>query len=303
VTIRRYYGELALVIAAFFYGSTFPLVKDALVGLTPMGYLFLRFAVATLALMPFAVVIARSKRQNRRMLLKVGFIAGILLFIGYITQTVGLQYTTPSTSAFFTSMGACFVPIIEAVVRRHIPSPVVIVGIAIATVGLYLLNGANLDIGWGISLTLVCALFFAGWVVYIGAYANRLNPISLTTVQLVVVTVFCFPAALGQGIGSVDNLAIFAIVFTGIGCSAIAFSLQTYSQRRISPSRTALILLLEPVFAVIVSALYGEHFGAISILGAVVILVGISITEFGPGRRKAEAADVEAESELESRLH
>lgn len=303
MALRRYAGEAALVVAAFFYGSTFPLVKDALVSLTPFGYLFLRFAVASLALIPLAVVIMRSKPQNRRLLLKIGTVAGVLLFIGYATQTVGLQYTSPSTSAFFTSTAACFVPVIESIVRRRLPSPIVMAGLLIAMIGMYLLNGANLNISWGISLTLVGAVFFAGWVVYIGAYAKRLNPISLTTVQLVLITALCLPPAIGQGIGTVNNLAIFAIVFTGIGSSALAFSLQTYSQRKISPSRTALILLLEPVFAAGASALNGESFGSIAILGAVIILLGISITEFGPGRRKAELADVTVEAELESHFH
>ena len=120
--MRRYTAEGALVLAAFFFGVTFPLVHDALEDVTPFGYLTFRFAIAVLALAPFAIHVVRAEGTDRRLLLRAGGIAGVLLFGGYAFQTVGLQYTSPSTSAFITGLYVVITPVIESVVRRHLPA-------------------------------------------------------------------------------------------------------------------------------------------------------------------------------------
>lgn len=300
--MKRYRAEGALVAAAFFFGVTFPLVRNALEDVTPFGYLALRFGIAVLVLAPFAVAITRSQGEPRRMLVRTGALAGVLLFGGYATQTVGLQYTSPSTSAFITGLYVCFTPIIEAAVRRHLPSRWVIGGIVIATGGLFLLTGADLTFGKGEAWTLACAAIFATWIVYQGAYANRLHPIPFTTVQMAVVATLALPATGVQGTGDLTTLALFAAAFTGIACSAVALSLQLYGQRRIAPSRAALILLSEPVFAAMAGYVDGERLGLVAVGGAALILAGIGLTEFGPGRRAADADDVHAEDELEAHL-
>jgi drug/metabolite transporter (DMT)-like permease len=291
-----------LVLAAFFFGITFPLVHDALEDVTPFAYLLLRFSIAVLALAPFAIAVARSKGEDRRLLWRVGTIAGVLLFGGYATQTIGLQYTSPSTSAFITGLYVCLTPFIEAAVRRRAPSPWVIAGIVVATAGLFLLTGADLGFGPGEVWTLACAALFAIWIVYQGAYAHRLHPIPFTAVQMGMVALLCIPPATAQGAGDLTALALFAAAFTGIACSSIALSLQLFGQRRIAPSRAALILLSEPVFAALAGYIAGERLGAVEGVGAVVILLGIAITEFGPGRLDADADDVRAEAQLEARL-
>jgi len=300
--MTRYRAEGALVIAAFFFGVTFPLVSNALEDITPFAYLLLRFALAVVVLAPFAVGIARSRGEDRRLLVRSGLIAGVLLFGGYATQTVGLQYTSPSTSAFITGLYVCFTPFIEAAVRRRLPSRWVMVGIAIATGGLFLLTGADLTFGQGEAWTLGCALLFATWIVYQGAYANRLHPIPYATVQMGVVAVLALPATGVQGTGDLTTLALFAAAFTGIACSAVALSLQLYGQRRIAPSRAALILLSEPVFAAMAGYVDGERLGLLAVGGAVLILAGIGLTELGPGHRAAVADDARAEGELEAHL-
>jgi len=300
--VKRYRAEGALVVAAFFFGVTFPLVRNALEDVTPFGYLALRFGIAVLVLAPFAVAIARSQGEPRRLLVRTGVLAGVLLFGGYATQTVGLQYTSPSTSAFITGLYVCFTPIIEAAVRRHLPSRWVIGGIVVATAGLFLLTGADLTFGKGEVWTLVCAAIFATWIVYQGAYANRLHPIPFATVQMAVVAALALPATAVQGTGDLTTLALFAAAFTGIACSAVALSLQLYGQRRIAPSRAALILLSEPVFAAMAGYVDGERLGLVAVGGAALILVGIGLTEFGPGRRAADVDDVQAEDELGAHL-
>lgn len=273
------------MLAAFFFGVTFPLVGNALDDIEPFAYLVLRFAIAVAALGPVAFVLARrAQPAERRLLARAGLLAGVLLFGGYATQTVGLQTASPSTSAFITGLYVVLTPIIESVVRRRVPPPAVLVGIALATIGLYLLTGADLALGVGELWTLACALLFALWIVYQGEYAHRVHPIPFTTVQMVVLLGLCLPPTAVQGVGELTGVALFAAAFTGIACSSVALSLQVYGQRHIAPSRAALILLAEPIFAALAGYVDGERLGTVALIGAGVILVGITVAELGPGR-------------------
>jgi drug/metabolite transporter (DMT)-like permease len=301
--MRRYTAEGALVLAAFFFGVTFPLVHDALEDVTPFAYLTLRFAIAVVALLPFVVYLVRARAGERQLLVQVGLVAGVLLFAGYAFQTVGLQYTSPSTSAFITGLYVVMTPVVESLVRRRPPALSVCVGIVVATGGLFLLTGAELSVGKGELLTLGCAVAFAVWIVYQGAYANRIHPLPFTSLQMAVVAVLAVPATAVQGTGDFTARAWFAVVFTGIVCSSIALSLQVWGQRRIAPSRAALILLSEPVFAGVAGYVNGDRLGALELVGAAVILLGIAISEFGPGRGVADVEDAATEADLEARLH
>ena len=283
--MRKFAPEGALVLAAFFFGVTFPLVHDALADVEPFAYLLLRFSIAVLVLGPFAVVIARrGSPEERRLLARAGLVAGVLLVGGYATQTIGLETASPSTSAFITGLYVVFTPLVEGALHRKVPPVGVLIGIALATVGLYLLTGADLALGTGELWTLACAVLFAVWIVFQGEYARRIHPIPFTTMQMLVVVVLCVPGTAAQGVGHLTGLALFAAAFTGIACSSFALSLQVWGQRHIAASRAALILLTEPVFAAIAGYVNGERLGAIELAGAGVILIGIVIAELGPGR-------------------
>lgn len=286
---KRYVAEAALVTAALFYGVTFPLVHDALDDITPFAYLVGRFGIATLLLAPVTIPALRARGPERRMLLRAGLTAGVILFGGYATQTVGLQYTSPSTSAFLTGLYVIITPVIESAISRRPPRPPVVAGIVIATVGLYLLTGADVQLGRGELFTLACAVLFAWHIVYIGAYANLLRPMQFSALQIGAVALLSVAPAAEQGVGSLSTLAVFAVVFTGIACSAVALPLQLWGQRRIPASRAALILLAEPVFAGIAGYVNGERLGAEQLAGAVAILAGIVVSEFWP--RRPAAAD------------
>jgi drug/metabolite transporter (DMT)-like permease len=283
--VRRYAAEGALVLAAFFFGVTFPLVHDALGDIQPFAYLVLRFGIAVVVLGPVAFAIGRRHREHSRTLLRAGLIAGGLLAAGYAAQTVGLAMVSPSTSAFITGLYVVLTPVVEGIVRRAVPPRAVIGGVVLAAFGLYLLTGATVALGAGELLTLACAALFAVWIVYQGEYANRLHPIPFTTVQMAVIVVVCLPPTAAQGVGHLTGLALFAAAFTGVLCSAVALSLQVWGQRRLAPSRTALFLMLEPVFAGIAGYLNGERLSALELTGAGVILAGIAVAELAATSR------------------
>jgi drug/metabolite transporter (DMT)-like permease len=290
--VRRYAAEGALVLAALLFGVTFPLVHDALGDIEPFAYLVLRFAVAVVVLAPFSAAIVRRRGEDRALLVRAGFAAGVLLGGGYAAQTVGLQRVSPSTAAFITGLYVVFTPIVEAVVRRRVPPRPVLVGAVVAAVGLYLLTGAEVGLDPGEAAVLLGAGLFAVWIVYQGEYAGRLHPIPFTTVQMLAVVTVCAAPTAVQGVGRLTGLALFAAVFTGVACSAVALSLQVWGQRFLAPSRTALILMLEPVFAGVAGYVNGERLGAVKLAGAATILVGIAVAELvrrpGPALLESE---------------
>jgi drug/metabolite transporter (DMT)-like permease len=291
--MRRFAPEGALLLASLFYGITFPLVHDALDDIEPFAFLLIRFAVALLVLSPFAIVIVRrSTKAERAVLKRAGLVAGVFLFGGYVTQTIGLETTSPSTSAFITGLYAVFTPIIESVLHRRVPARRVLGGIVLAVIGLYLLTGADVTLHRGELWTLLCAVFFAAWIVYQGEYAARAHAIPFTTMQMAVVAILCVPATAAQGVGTLTGVALFAAVFTGVACSSVALSLQVWAQRHVAASRAALILLAEPVFAALAGYVEGERLDAVEITGAFVILLGIVVAEFGPGAGRVAPVDV-----------
>jgi drug/metabolite transporter (DMT)-like permease len=261
-----------LVIAAFLFGVTFVVVKAAMETVDPLAFVGWRFLIGGVALLVLAI--PRSPGVWRD-----GSIAGLWLFAGYAFQTGGLTTTGATNSALITGLYVVFVPLLAAVVRKRTPSPWAIVGVVLGFVGTAMLTVRDdLTLGSGDLLTLACAVAFAGHIVTVSRQAVRHPVIPYTTVQLLTT------AALGlvgsivfEGPGVIpDRSGWPAIILTGLGVSAIAFLLQVWAQHRVGPSRTAIMLTLEPVFAVVAAALVLSErltvtgwFGAAVILGAI----------------------------------
>jgi drug/metabolite transporter (DMT)-like permease len=288
-TRRPLLPELALISATIAYGSTFKLVQNALIDVTPVGYMLLRFGVAALVLAPFALrngwrnreagAACERDHESSRTFLRAAVVFGAIGWVGYWFQNTGLQHTTTSDSAFITGLFVVFTPVIETVARRRLPGRLVMGAVAMAAVGLFLLTGARLGLGRGNALTLGCAAAFGLWIYVGGQLANRFDPIALTCVQMAALAALCLPFVAIQGLGHVTGRVWLAVLVTGVLCSAVAFTLQLWGQRRIEPARAAVILLFEPVVAGFVGFAVGERLGLKGYLGAAVILASILVAE------------------------
>jgi len=291
--LRAFSPELALVVASILYGATFTIVQDALDDLTATGFILLRFAIGGVALLPLALRRgwrgpAARPADSARVMAGCGVALGVTAFVAYVCQNVGLQHTTTSNSAFITGLFAVFTPLVAAVLYRRLPNSSVVVSVVLAVVGLFLLTGAQPTLGFGDAITLVTAVAFGIWFVQVGAWANRFDVVSLTCVELLAIAAFAVPLVALDGLGDVTAQAVFAVVFTGLGCSALAFSIQVWAQRRIEPARASIINLLEPVVAGFVGYEVGERLGWGGYLGAAIILAGIVVAEAGARRRAAD---------------
>jgi drug/metabolite transporter (DMT)-like permease len=270
-------AHLAVALAGVLFGTTFVVVQDAVEHADPVPFLAARFLVGALVLAPFAV---RGPRRPGTM--RAGAVAGAFLLVGYVFQTIGLQYTTPPVSAFVTYLLVVIVPVLSAIVLREPPGREVVAGVALAFVGLVLLTGdavGSIDVDRGELLTLGCALAFAVHIVVLSELAPRHGTISLTFAQLAVVGVACLvPGALLGGYSFPVRVWV-AVLYTGVSVSALAFALQVWGQRVVGPTRTSLLLMLEPVAAAALGYALGGGLAAPAALGAVLILAGVATAE------------------------
>ena len=271
-------ADLALAGAAFLFGTTFLVMQDAVVDVEPIPFITARFAIGAAVLAPIAVV-RRSLRSPG--LLRAGAVAAAALAAGYVFQTTGLQYTTSSVSAFLTYLLVVFVPLLSAVVLRRPPRRATVLGVAIAVAGLWLLTeGAGIGLGRGEVLSVLCALAFAVHILVLSEVGMDHDVVALNAVQFGAVAVVLFVPGVLAGGYAFPASAWWAAIYTGLVVSAVAFGLQLYGQRRVSASRTALVLMLEPVFAAILAYVDGERLGAAGALGAGLILTGILVSEW-----------------------
>jgi drug/metabolite transporter (DMT)-like permease len=285
-------ADLALVVAAFFFGTTFVVVQDAVEEADPVDFLAVRFLIAALVL----GIAARGRPRSPRVV-RHGVVAGLILGGGYVVQTIGLQYTTPSTSAFLTYLLVVFVPILTFAALRRRPHPATLLGIVLAVAGLVLLTGGGgTGLGRGEILTLGCAFAFAAHMVVLGETADRHDSVRFTFVQLATVGVSCLLASLASDPGpglAVGDRALVAAAFTGLFATALAFLAVVWAQRTVSPSRAALILLLEPVFAAVFGVLTGDPLTPAGVAGGAFILVAVIVSEVVPRRPKMRRAALE----------
>ena len=255
-------------------------MQGAVEEVEPVPFIAARFGIGALALVPVVVARARPGIPARsRATLRWGAAAGVALGVGYVLQTTGLQYTTSSVSAFLTYLLVVFVPLLGALVLRQRPRPATMGGIAVALVGLWLLtDGAGVGLGRGELLTVGCALAFAVHILVLDR-TGGIDIVALNATQFAVVAAVLAGPGLAVGGYDFPAGAWWAAIYTGVVVNGLAFGLQVWGQRRVSPTRTALVLMLEPVFAAVLGYLDGERLGAAGALGAGLILAGIVLSE------------------------
>jgi drug/metabolite transporter (DMT)-like permease len=291
---------LALLLVTAIWGVTFVQVKDAVEIYPLFAFLAVRFAIASVALAPFTGG-GRLRTLDRRGLIAGAGLGG-LLALGYGLQTAGLARTTVSSTGFITGLCVVLTPITAYVLfRDHIPAGAW-VGVVLATVGLAMLSGIAAGSTAGDLLVLGGAAAYALQIVLLERYAPHYDPVAFTLVEMVAACLGFTVIAGARGELSVPHgwTVWGALLVTGIFASAFAFLVQTWAQRDLSATRTALVFTAEPVFAGLFGYLLaGDRLGAIGWAGCALILGGIVVSEPGAAaalrrlaRRSAEGAEV-----------
>ena len=280
-------ATLALLLMTACWGSTFYLIKDLLDRVPVLDFLAVRFAIASVALLILAPRALGRMSTNAR---KHAVVLGLLYGVAQILQTAGLAHTPASVSGFITGMYVVSTPILAAVILRHRITPLAWAAVALATVGLGVLTLNGFSIGYGEAITLVAAILYALHIVSLGAWANARDAMGMTIVQLIVITVVCFAATAPDGVVLPSNPRDWlSVVYMAVFAGALALAGQTWAQAHLRPTRAAIIMSMEPVFAAFFAVLLGgELLTARMLVGGLLVLTAMLIVEIIP-RRKIEA--------------
>jgi drug/metabolite transporter (DMT)-like permease len=299
---KRAQAVLAMVLITALWGATFVVVKDALGYASVFVFMAIRFglAAAVMAAM-YRLAIARMSGDE----LRAGVEIGLFLFAGYALQNTGLLYTSASVSAFITGSAVVLVPVLMYLIWRKHVHPGAWFGAVGAVLGLYCITvpagagaGGLLQLNRGDLLTMAGAVMFALHIIFIGRYAGKHSVGALSFVQvtgtaaLSTLAIPLFHLATWETVRFHWNWKLgAALLVTGMLGTALAFSVQVWSQRYLTAAHTGILLTLEPVFAALTSFVWlGERLSGRALLGCVLILAGILVAELkGPAQAAVDA--------------
>lgn len=286
----KWQADIALAAVALVWGSTFVVVKGALSEISTMYFLALRFGFASLCMLPMLWPVLRTA-GGRALWRGIGggFAVGVFLWAGYFLQTAGLKYTSAGNSGFLTGLYVVLVPLISAAWFRKWPLAAELAGIAIAGIGMTVLTLPSLDrslhLNRGDALTIGCAVVFAFHLLVLGYFSARERFEAVAFGQIAAAAVLSALALIYEPPHAVwSRHIVFAILLTGLFATALAFALQTWAQQFTTPTRTALLFALEPVFAAVTAVAFGgERMTIYFLAGGSLILAGVLTVELKPG--------------------
>lgn len=275
------FADIALLIVTIIWGSGYIATKNTLDHIPPLYLSAMRFWIAF-----FIVGIMSIKKLKNVSIkdLKGAAIVGLILYIAFATQTIGMQYTSVGKTAFLTGTNVVMVPYIFWALFKEKPDKFSLMATIICFIGIAILtlNEKIGSIGIGEGLTLVCALFYACHIVITGYYAKKIDIMILTVVQFGVVALLCTLTAISyeQLPSSIPTSSWISIFYMGIFATCIAFFLQTLAQKYTYSTHAAIIISMEAVFGIIFSVIFlKEVLTFRMILGCIAIFFAIITAE------------------------
>lgn len=299
---EKYKGEVNLLIVTLLWSATFVIIKGALEDISSMLFIGLRFLIAGIILLP---IVIRRKLDWKNAKIIPPIILGVLLFLGFATQTVGLKFTSATKSAFLTGSAVAIIPFLQLIIEKKKPKTGPIIGVVVVLIGILFLSGGNsimtllkdivTNFNFGDFLTLICAFFFALYVVYLDMISSKYIFWMLLIVQIGVSAFLAFSTAIVFDLINYEQLRIeftsklsFGIIYTSIFATLFTTTLQTKYQKLVSPTKAGIVYSFEPIFAAIIAFFFlSERISAFGLLGAVLIFVGLIISETYDGFIKA----------------
>ena len=273
----------ALLALAACWGSTFFLIKDLLDRVPTLDFLAVRFAIASLVLLAVAPrALGRLSPAVRRHAVVLGLLYGV----AQILQTAGLAHTPASISGFVTGLYVVCTPLLAAAILRTRIPPITWAAVLLATVGLAVLALRGFSIGYGELITLASAVLYALHIVGLGAWSTAQDAVGMTILQIMVIAVVCTLATAHDGIVLPDRAGDWAsVVYMAVVVGALGLLGQTWAQAHLPPTRSAIIMSMEPVFASVFAVwLGGEDVTTRLLLGGSMVLVAMLTVELAPRR-------------------
>ncbi len=294
---KRFKGEIGLFCAAFIWGGGFPSSKLAVVCFTPNQVVAIRFFLASVVL---SVVFHRKFQEIDRRTLRCGIALGCILFLPYILQMTGIQYTTASKTAFLISTNVAFVPFVGLVFFRRRIDAWALLGAFVALFGAGVMSWESGGaVNFGDVLCLLTGVCLAFHIYFTFEFLARgCDPFALNLTQIITtfVCAFCFLAAspdpwLPNLSGAMGTISLYGVLYLSFFSTLLGFMLQTVSQRHTSSTTAAIILSLESFFGSVMSvAILDEPVSFRLVLGGGLIMAAIAISELKPGLKGQKTA-------------
>lgn len=288
-------GILLLLSATIIWGSSFFILKQTISELPTFYVLAIRFVVAGLCLL--LIFFKKIKKMNKRTFIN-GVVLGLWLSGAYLTQTIGLENTTPGRNAFLSSLYCIMCPfIIWALFKirpriHNVISAVLCVG-GILLVSLSQINGQTYF--FGDAMTIVGAFFFGLQIIFSDKYQREGSDTVSMLVMEILVTGIVF-AVLSLAV-ELPKYSISSFVLNGdqalkllyltLMCTLYAQAVQIIGLKYVSANQGAIVLSLESVFGVLFSVLFAdEKLTLLIVLGFFVIFASLLISELGGNIKK-----------------
>ncbi len=296
---------MVLVFITMLWGGTFLLVHNVMTVSGPMFFVGLRFAAAALFV---GLASARALSGLTFTELKAGVLIGVSIMLGYGLQTMGLQTISSSQSAFITALYVPFVPLLQWLVLGRRPGLMPSIGICLAFVGLMLLagpEGGALHFSEGEVVTLVSAVAIAAEIILISRFAGQVDVRRVTVVQLATASLLAFLMIVPTQERLPDFSWLLLLSALGLGAmSAVIQVAMNWAQKSVSPTRATLIYAGEPVWAGIVGRIAGERLPGIALIGGLLIVIAVVVSELKirRSRESSDALEAPAPRETEAGL-
>jgi len=276
----------------FIWGTTFIAQDTGMDKIGPLTFNASRFFVGFLSIIPFALLIEKKKitkeiNNNKKLFFKLLFWIGLFLFLGTYLQQTALLYTDVANAAFFTVFYVPMVPIILFFIYSKSVHWSIWPSALLCLFGVYLLSDfSDATIRLGDGLVILCAIFWALHIIFIGNFIKNFNlPLFFGALQALVVSLFSFIFAIFFETITITNILneSISIIYAGVLSGGIAFTLQIFAQKNISPAPAAIIFSLEGVFATIAAwIILNQVLGLENIIGCALILCGVLFSQLLP---------------------
>lgn len=291
----RSVAVLVLLLCALLWGVGFLAMKSAMTHMGPFTFTGIRYLMAGIFVLPIAILEYRRKKRiapvplNRRQRWLLALLSALFLIATYLQQA-GLITSTVTNGGFLTALYVLFVPVIAFAVTRHRPHGVLYLGVPMALIGIYCLNGGKLD-GFvaGDFLLIASAAFWAGHMFTLGTMVQQTAlPFTISTVSFFVAGLAA--VLIGLAIETPDLTSIgdawLELIYSGLIATGVALSLQAVAQRYVPPANAAIIIGAESLFAALAGALFrDERLTALGYAGAALIFCAIVLVEAWPAWR------------------
>ena len=282
---KQFKADIILLLVTAIWGISFPLMRNIINDIPVIPYLAIRFTIAALLL---SIVFLKKHRGIKKDYVIKGSFVGLLLFLGMFLQVYGLYFTTASNSALITGISVVLVPIFLLILFKKKTEIFTLIGIILAFIGLFLITGAiNLNLNLGDFITFICAIAFALQILFIDKFTKKMDSIKIGMIEIWTAAILfnLMWIFVDKSIIEFNVTSIAILLFTSVLGTAFAFMVQVIVQKNTTPSHTALIFSVEPIFGLVFALIIPDISGnyeimtIIKFIGVILIMGGIILSE------------------------